>query len=544
MRWDLLAPFPEQNAQDREIGDAACNELAAFLRDRVDPTAIDESRQIPDDVVEELRKRGYHRLLVPAAHGGRGLSYPNVFRVVETAASWSTPLAAMIANANGFGSGAYLPLVPDGGLRDRILRHVADGTFSGGADAESHGSGSERRRTTATLSEDGAEWTINGEKLYIINGLVADLLDVTATVRGDGPERVSAFFVDTSDPGFEVLGRQDFLGLNGATTARLRLTGVRTPRDHELVEAEVFGSAQEMRRLIYRARTLSVAPASLAITRLCLHWSRDFVNRREINGRPLGSYQEIQRIVAENVADALAVETLARWTLLATGADTLHEHAALKNVASLTCWRAVDRTLGLLGAEGFETAASKARRGAPPLPVERYFRDARGLRIMGGVDFQVDNWSAMIRLSECYYDGGYRPAAAGDGPAGPVVDGRLRAHRDVVDREAAAFGRMCREVTAAHPDRATLFARQHLIITLNRIANELLTMAVVLARAGGDPALAGPADVYCRGARRRLAELHEELTDGDHATVAREWLAGARYPSLLDDVITGTPPAR
>jgi alkylation response protein AidB-like acyl-CoA dehydrogenase len=68
-----------------------------------------------------------------------------------------------------------------------------------------------------------------------------------------------------------------------------------------------------------------------------------------------------------------------------------HELAAIKNVNSETCWRIVDRTTGLLAHEGYETATSKGRRGVEALPVERALRDGRGLRIAGGVDFNLDN---------------------------------------------------------------------------------------------------------------------------------------------------------
>src|SRR5690606_16706160 len=152
-------------------------------------------------------------------------------------------------------------------------------------------------------------------------------------------------------------------------------------------------------------RMYLIAAPSLAIGRLCLHWSRDFVNRRYVDGRNLGGYDEIQRMVAASLAEVFAMEAVTAWSLLGEGAPRLNvkfEQNAAKNIASVTCWRVAERTMSLLAGEGFETAASKARRGAAPLPLERFYRDARNLRISGAVDFQMDNWTARLFIFSYY----------------------------------------------------------------------------------------------------------------------------------------------
>ncbi|BCJ50210.1 hypothetical protein Asp14428_16850 [Actinoplanes sp. NBRC 14428] len=535
VRWDLLTPFPEQDGAERRRGDEACAELAAFLRDRVDPTRIDEDRDLPAELVAELRARGYHRMFRPAGEGGLGLSYANMFRVTETAASWSVPLALMFGKANALSPAAYLPLIPPGALNDRLHRHLREGTFGGSADTEPTGAGGDTRTTTATLDPTGTTYRLDGEKTYITNGTIADLYLITATLRENGTDRVSAFFVDADSPGFEVVARHDLIGLHGSPNAHLRLSGVEVPAEYRM--SDVHAARDDVRRVTYHGRTLAVVPAAVALTRMCAYWSREFVNRRRIDGRPLGGYDEVQHMVAETVAEAYAMDALSRWTLLGGTADTLHEHAVLKNVATMTCWRAADRTVTLLGAEGLETAASKARRGVPALPVERALRDARVLRVAGGVDFLIDFWCARIRLADCHY----RPADEPGEPSGTggllTADERLAGHAAFVDREAAWFGAYCAGLAARHGDRAALFARQHLLVALNRIANELLTMAVVLAR--GD-AGADLADVYCRAAGRRVTALRAELDEAsDRSAVAEDWLRGDRYAALLDDVITG-----
>ena len=565
LRWDLMSDFPVQDPADEKAGDAELAEFTAFLRRQVDPTRVDLERRLPDRVLSELRERGYLRLMVDPELGGRGLSAANAFRLVQAAASWSSAVAFTMGIGNGFGSGAYLPLLGEGPLRELIRDRVASGTVSAGADAEPAGTANSLRRTTATLSEDGESYLLNGEKVFIGNGAIAGLMDVTATVEVDGSPQTQAFFVDTATPGFEAYARHDFMGLGGAPNAALRLTDVRVPRSHAFAGSNTeLRRSRELAEIGFLARTLVIGAPALAIARLCLHWSREFVNRRTVDGRPLGSYQEVQRLVGSSLADVYAIESVTRWTLLgAQQSDTLFEHAALKNIASLTCWRVIDRTMGLLGGEGFETAVSKARRGADPLPVERFFRDARGLRVAGGVDFLLDKFAAQGRLTSCYYTGTGTPDAPATVPALPVgLSTRNREHARFATAQATEFGIFCRELVQRHPDPADLFVQEHLLITLGRIANELLAVSAVLARSaarpadrqevggeevGGEEDAALLADLHCTGARHRLAALWPQLdrraAEPDWAAASAGWLDGDRWGPLLDGVITTAPDA-
>src|SRR4051794_23490484 len=133
-RWNLLHPFPRQDADERRIGDAAVAHLQRFLTTHVDPEAIEAGGDLPDGLLDELRRRGYLALRMGAELGGLGLSFPNAFRVVEAAMSWSVPVGWCLAIQNGLGAGAYLPLLPDGPLRDLIARRVAEGAIFSDAD--------------------------------------------------------------------------------------------------------------------------------------------------------------------------------------------------------------------------------------------------------------------------------------------------------------------------------------------------------------------------------------------------------------------------
>lgn len=568
--------------------------LAVLLRAKVDPEAVERSGKLPGGLLEALREGGFLQLLGEEDAGGLGLSPYHAFRVIETAASWCTPVAFSLAITNGFGSGSYLPLLPEGPLKDMIAARCARGIVSAGADAEAIGTANQRRATRAVPVDGGAFYEITGEKVFIGNGPVADLMDVSATLRGpDGKDEVRLFFVDSAAPGFRVAARHEFMGLRGAEIGALHLDRVRVPAFHLLDESQdgwrmrpgdrthaTGGPVPEEEpgrhgtdgtfrprdfgQLAALGRILVIAPSSLAITKLCLQWSREFVGGRSVDGRGLGEYEEIQRHIAETAAEVFTADTVLTWALNShlTG-DNQPELTAAKNLVSLACWRTVDRTVSLLGAEGYETAASKAGRGAQPLPVERFFRDARALRVAGGVDFMVDRWAAEAALTSCHFAaespapaGGEAAtgdeAATGAGDDGFGASPACREHWLFLHEHTKRFARTCTELTYGTTPEA-LFRRQRTVAVVGRIGGELLSMSLVLARAaslaaGGDPRSLPLADLSCAASRHRLAGLRHQLdepADGPaYASTAGTWLNGTALDFLLEDVITDVPRPR
>ncbi|MFF4223753.1 acyl-CoA dehydrogenase family protein [Streptomyces abikoensis] len=530
-RWDLIHPFPEQRPEDRERGDAAVAAVGALLRERIDPDEVDADGALPEGFLAELAERGYLRLQAGSDVGGHGLSSYNTFRVIEEAASRCFPVAVLLGIENALGAGAFLPVLPPGPLADRVRAHVLAGGLSGSADTEPEGAANQGRATTATVVEDGAAYLLNGRKVQVVNAPAGGLFSVTASVRDpDGAERNRLFFVDADTPGVRRTGPQELMGMRGLPFGGLDLDDVRVPAELALAEPDPEHTSRltpAVSLLVVRGRLYIIAAPSLATAKLCLSWARDFTARRSVDGRGLGEYEEIRRRLAESQAEIFALESTARWSLLGedngTDVNLKFEQNASKNICSVLGWRVAERTLSMLGGAGYETARSKRDRQAPPHAVERAFRDVRGLRITGGVDFLLDHWSASRTLLSYYYPEPCHAAelAAEQAPS-PVdfgddhaLSARNLAHLAFVREQVHRFGRECLELTRRHPDRAGLAARQRLMILLNRTATELLTMSLTLARAAspgtsGDQEVQDLADVYCTGARARLAALRHE----------------------------------
>jgi alkylation response protein AidB-like acyl-CoA dehydrogenase len=511
------------------VADALIKEITASVAAEVDPEQTDVTGELPPGLIDRLREDGWFRLRNTSALGGHQLSDYDAFRLVERVCAVSLPVGQTLAVQNAVGAAALLAALPDGPLRAKVERRIAEGTVSGFAGTEPEGANNAWPGTTAVPTPDGSAYLLSGEKVFTGNGDIADLLAVLATVPEGGRRRVGVFFLDTTDPGFRVRSRLEFMGGHGLPNAALTLDGVRVPREDALLgDLDVprfpppVGAIALLSALFFNA-----APA-LAIARQCQEWSVAFVARRSINGRPLGGYDQIQRMLATTAAEVFAMETVMRWCLLDSGlTDRWFERSVAKNLCTVTTWRIVDRTMSLFGGEGFETARSKRRRGADPLPLERLFRDARGLRISGNVDFLLDIQSARLLLAGRYAGGPAR--TTGDPGTGDPRDTGLspanQAHLRAAEQGLRRFERLCGRLIAAHPDPQTLFDRQETLRLLGRVSAELFAMCAVLARVASEPSevQAALAAVHCTAARHRLADLWRRLAasqEPDHAEVS------------------------
>lgn len=547
LRWDLLRPFPSQDPAQQQAGDAVVARLAALLGEHLDLTVVDKTGRLPDGLIDRLRQEGYFNLMMEPELSGLALSPMNALRVVQAAASICPGVAMMLGIGNGFGAGNYLPMLPDGPLRELIIRHVKARSVFATADTEPRGAASDARDTVAIPVDGGASYLISGEKVFINNGMVAGLMDVSATVERDGVKQVQMFFVEGSSPGIRRLDI-DFMGLHGAPFGAVRLDQVKVPAAQLVPSAtDLWRDDPVLVKLAVLGRMLSVGSVSLAIAKLCLAWSRDFVNRRVIDDRPLGEYQEIQRCLAQTAADVFAIESVAEWVMLSEKlAEKAPELSAAKNLLSVTCWQVMDRTLSLFAAEGYESVASKARRGARPVPVERLFRDARGLRISGGVDFLLDIWAAMAAIRTGYAEPG---RSASEPAVRPVTDAalspRCSEHLAELQAQAASLAGLSRRLVERRGVDA-LAEDEHELMLAGRIGTTLLGMAVVLAKAAhlseqGNAVAMDLADISCVQARHDLAALWAQLdspAEPGYAAMSRQLLHSGSLDFLLSDAVT------
>jgi alkylation response protein AidB-like acyl-CoA dehydrogenase len=251
------------------------------------------------------------------------------------------------------------------------------------------GSDASNVQTRAEPSEDGNGFIIHGEKRWITNGGIADVLTVMARTPDDKePDgRITAFLVTPDMPGFEVVEqRMEKVGIRGTATGRLRFTNMYVPK--EAVLGPYGGGLRVALTVLNFGRTTFGATCTGA-AKFCVQRMVHRANHRRQFGKTLGQFELVQSKLAEAAADTYSMESATYHTaaLIDSGAsDYMVETAMLKVFASDTLWRIVNDTLQVWGGAGFFTDQ----------PFERMMRDARLNLIGEGANDVLRCFIAMV----------------------------------------------------------------------------------------------------------------------------------------------------
>src|SRR5215468_5719814 len=174
-RLDLIHPYPAEDPSEAERAKPFLDQLADFLQ-RVDSDMIDRTGEIPEEYVQELRDMGAFGIKIPTEYGGLGLSYSTYVKALAMVTSKDGSLTALLSAHQSIGLPQPLKLFGTEEQKHRFFPRLAKGAISAFALTEvDAGSDPANMRTTATPTEDGKHFILNGTKLWCTNGTRADL---------------------------------------------------------------------------------------------------------------------------------------------------------------------------------------------------------------------------------------------------------------------------------------------------------------------------------------------------------------------------------
>jgi len=283
-----------------------------YARQELYPLAprMDAEEWWPADAFTRLGAAGYLGITVPEEYGGGGADLFTSGLVLQAFSRWNHALGlAWVAHENLCLNNIYRNASE--ALRRRYLPGLCSGELIGALGLTEPGAGSDAlgsMRTTAR--REGDCYLLNGAKMYITNGSVADVLLVYAktSLGGGAPGGISAFIVEKGYPGFRVAQKLTKMGFRGSQTAELLFEDCRVPAEN-LVGSELGGLAVVMSGLdLERAM---IAPICLGIVERALELSLEYAQSRVQFGRKIAEFQMIQSKLAEMY---VAVETMRTFT--------------------------------------------------------------------------------------------------------------------------------------------------------------------------------------------------------------------------------------
>src|ERR671934_607882 len=287
-----------------------CHRFAAEVMRPAAPR-YDREQEVPWDVIREARKWQLHGLdllqkMATDPHGLFSVIYAEELH-------WGCAGIALAIQASSLAAAG----IASSGTPEQIARWipevfgVGDEIKMGAYAVTEAGAGSDVKSLRTTATRDGDEWVLNGTKVFISNGGIADVNVVVATVDSAlGHRGQASFVVEKGTPGFRMGKKEDKLGIRASQTAELVLDDVRVPMDH------LLGGLDRLERRLERARSgessrssgalatfeitrPTVGASALGIAQAAYEWTLEYLSGRSEDGVPLLQQQRIQQALAD-----------------------------------------------------------------------------------------------------------------------------------------------------------------------------------------------------------------------------------------------------
>ena len=376
-----MSGFPEIHVKQEYA------ELQKWARDfatrEVLPLAekIDRADEYPHALQKKMGEYGLLGLSMPQEYGGLGLDITGSMIVGEEIAKASLSASFIVGVQNGL-AGNVIAKFGTPEQRSKFLPRLAKGEIIGAYGLTEPGSGSDAAGLVTTARKDGDSYVINGSKIFITQGLVADLLVFFARTgtTEDGAAGITAFLVEKGTPGFRVGQKLEVMGARGTGTAELLFENCRIPT------ANIIGNEGDgflIALAILSESRIGAAAAAIGIAEAALEQTLSYVGKRTIAERPLSKYEAIRFTIADMATRVQAARLLTYNAAHVhdSGQEFMKEAAMAKYYASETAVWVCERAIQIHGGYG----VSKS------LPLERYLRDAKILDIVEGTS-EVQRW--------------------------------------------------------------------------------------------------------------------------------------------------------
>ncbi len=346
-----------------------------FAEKRLIPKAaeFDEKSEFPREIISEMAELGLMGIPVPEEWGGGGLGATAYAVAVEEISRGCASVGVCLSAHTSL---ACDPLAKYGNdeQKRKFLTPLATGEKLGALAMTEPGAGSDLGSVKLAAQKDGDDYVLEGHKIFITNGGMADIVVVLAsTDKEAGSRGLSMFIVENGAPGFTVGKVEHKLGIRASNTAELVFQNCRIPAANLLSEE---GQGFKIGLATLDGGRIGIAAQAVGIGRAALEEAVAYAKEREQFGKPISTFQAVQWMLADSATELDAARLLYLRAAQAKekGKRFSSEAAMAKLFASEAASRAADRSIQVHGGYGYITEYSP----------ERHYRDARITQIYEG----------------------------------------------------------------------------------------------------------------------------------------------------------------
>ncbi|MFV2006508.1 MAG: acyl-CoA dehydrogenase [Longimicrobiales bacterium] len=341
------------------VRDFATSEIGPIVN------AMDEEQTMRSEIIDQLFELGLMGIEIPEEYGGTGASFFTAILIVEELSKVDPSVAVLVDVQNTLVNNAVMRWGNDE-QRQRYFPRLSSDLVGAYALSEA-GSGSDAFALSCRANQDGDDWVLTGQKLWVTSGSEAGIYIVFATVDPEaGYKGITAFLVERDSEGFTVGKKEHKLGIRASSTTELVLEDVRVPASNVLGDV---GKGYKVAIETLNEGRIAIGAQMVGLAQGALNHTLRYVQERDQFGRPIGDFQGIQFQLAEMATNIEAARLLVynAARLKDSGEDFLTPAAMAKLFASRMAQEVSSLCVDLHGGYGFTRE----------YPVEKLYRDSK-----------------------------------------------------------------------------------------------------------------------------------------------------------------------
>ncbi|MBR3118182.1 acyl-CoA dehydrogenase [Oceanobacillus profundus] len=363
----MLKVTEEQEMLLKVVRDFARKEVAPVIE------RMEKEDRFPIEIVKKMGELGLMGIPIPEKYGGSGMDFTSYIQTIHELSKVSATVGVILSVHTSVGTNPILYFGNEEQKR-RFLPRLASGEYLGAFALTEPGAGSDAGSLKTTAKETDVSYILNGSKVFITNGGVADTY-ITFARTGDNSKDISAFIVEKDSPGLIIGKKEKKMGLHGSNTVQLTFDQCVIPKGNLLGEK---GSGFNIAMANLNIGRIGIAAQGLGIAEAALEYAVNYAKERKQFGKSIASNQGISFKLADmaTATESAKLLTYHAATLIEQGVPCAKETSMAKLAATRTAMNNAIEAIQIFGGYGY----------TEEYPVERLFRDAKVTEIYEGTN--------------------------------------------------------------------------------------------------------------------------------------------------------------